>query len=132
MISLAGLQPDQDIKIEYIGLREGEKLFEELFDKTEQRLAAVTDGVLGAISQPMAYAVLERAFREIDKAGSHGDAATVRRLIKNLLPSYVGADEGAAAAEDDDKLLVNGAARAQEAATPRVGGQFLDRGAPLS
>lgn len=94
MISLAGLRPDLDIKIKTIGLRDGEKLFEELFDQAEQRLPAVTDGVLGALSQPIAYSVLKRAFEELAKAGSHGDPLTVRRLIKTLLPSYAGAEEG--------------------------------------
>jgi FlaA1/EpsC-like NDP-sugar epimerase len=35
MIRLAGLVPDQDIKIEYVGLRPGEKLYEEVITKGE-------------------------------------------------------------------------------------------------
>ena len=35
MIRLSGLEPDVDIKIEYTGLRPGEKLYEELLLKAE-------------------------------------------------------------------------------------------------
>jgi len=36
MIKMAGLEPDQDIKIEYTGIRPGEKLSEALFSKNEK------------------------------------------------------------------------------------------------
>ncbi|MCH7593679.1 MAG: polysaccharide biosynthesis protein, partial [Chloroflexi bacterium] len=35
LITLHGLEPDKDIRIEYIGLRDGEKLHEELVGKNE-------------------------------------------------------------------------------------------------
>lgn len=38
MIKLSGLEPDKDIKIEYTGLRPGEKLFEELLSSEEEIL----------------------------------------------------------------------------------------------
>jgi O-antigen biosynthesis protein WbqV len=45
MIRLAGLRPDEDIKISYTGLRPGEKLHEELFADAEELIPSAADGV---------------------------------------------------------------------------------------
>ncbi len=45
VIRLAGLRPDQDIKITYTGLRAGEKLHEELFAEAEELIPSAADGV---------------------------------------------------------------------------------------
>lgn len=45
MIRLAGLKPDEDIKITYTGLRPGEKLHEELFAASEELMPSAVDGV---------------------------------------------------------------------------------------
>lgn len=45
MIRLAGLRPNEDIKIAYTGLRPGEKLHEELFADSEELIPSAADGV---------------------------------------------------------------------------------------
>jgi O-antigen biosynthesis protein WbqV len=45
IIRLAGLRPDEDIKITYTGLRPGEKLHEELFADAEELMPSAVDGV---------------------------------------------------------------------------------------
>jgi len=45
IIRLAGLKPDEDIKIIYTGLRPGEKLHEELFADAEELIPSAADGV---------------------------------------------------------------------------------------
>jgi len=88
MIRLAGLRPDQDIKIVFTGLRPGEKLYEELFDRDEQRMPAVVDGVLVAVSQPINLEILRRVFDELQAASLRDDDEAVQRLIRHLLPGY--------------------------------------------
>ncbi len=45
MIRLAGLRPEEDVKIVYTGLRKGEKLHEELFADAEELIPSAADGV---------------------------------------------------------------------------------------
>ncbi len=42
MISLAGFEPEKDIRIEYTGLRPGEKLYEEVLSNKREYGAYVT------------------------------------------------------------------------------------------
>ncbi len=90
MIRLANLRPDKDIKIEYIGLRPGEKMYEELFDTNEQRTTTDSNQILAAISQPMDGAVLRRSVATLEEAAKKGDDDAVVRLLKTIVPGYTG------------------------------------------
>ena len=70
MIRLSGLDPDRDVKINIVGLRPGEKLFEEFFDASERRLPAVTAGVFGAASKPIP---LDRVVQGLDTLSDAAD-----------------------------------------------------------
>ena len=90
LIRLAGLRPDLDVEIKIIGLRPGEKLYEELFDDEEERLPAAVDGVLLAASRPIDVGILQRVFDELAVACEHHDREALERLIAHVLPSYRG------------------------------------------
>jgi O-antigen biosynthesis protein WbqV len=88
MIRLAGLRPGVDVDIAFTGLRPGEKLFEELFDETEQRADSTLKGILVARSQPIEQKLLNRVFGELFQAAERNDTTTIKRLIKHVLSSY--------------------------------------------
>jgi FlaA1/EpsC-like NDP-sugar epimerase len=88
MIRLAGMRPDIDVKIEFTGLRPGEKLYEELFDEGEQRLEAGLQGMFVAISKSINREVLRRLFDELASASRRQDRVTLLRLLAHAVPSY--------------------------------------------
>ncbi|MDX6752460.1 nucleoside-diphosphate sugar epimerase/dehydratase [Geminicoccaceae bacterium 1502E] len=88
MIRLAGLEPEKDVAISIVGLRPGEKLYEELFDTAEQRLPAVVPGVMGAVFRSIEIERLLRAFEELGEAARQGDEAAIRAVIARIIPGY--------------------------------------------
>lgn len=85
MIRLAGLEPDLDVGIEIVGLRPGEKLFEELFDSREEQLPSGMPGVFEAVSHVVPQAVLQGAFDQLEEATGLGDDKACRAIASALL-----------------------------------------------
>ena len=73
VIRLAGMRPDVDVKIEFTGLRPGEKLYEELFDEAEERMVGGVEGIFVAISKSINLEVLRRLFEELATASRQQD-----------------------------------------------------------
>ena len=88
MIRMAGKVPGQDIKIEFIGIRPGEKLFEELFDRDEVVQPAGFAGVTCAIPHPVPIPRLRAALLTLERSARSGDAAAVRRGLAELVPGF--------------------------------------------
>lgn len=86
MIRLAGYIPDKDIKIEFVGCRPGEKLFEELFDDSERRVASPVPGVLGAIPNPVPSQLLRDNFSRLGDCAERGDVEGMFEIIGEVLP----------------------------------------------
>jgi FlaA1/EpsC-like NDP-sugar epimerase len=90
MIRLAGLVPDQDIMIDYVGLRPGEKLSEALFHEQEQLVPTESDGILLARPRAADYAVLARALDELEEAARARRTDHVLALLQHLVPEFQG------------------------------------------
>ena len=67
MIILSGLKPDEDIKIKFIGLRPGEKLFEELFNAQENYAVTRHERIFIAPDTNRDDTVVERELAELAK-----------------------------------------------------------------
>ena len=94
MIRLAGLVPDKDVRIDIVGLRPGEKLYEELFDSSETRLASPLPGIFAAEPVSIELSHLNAVFDRLAAAAATDDAIAVRAIIAEVLRS---AHEGAPA-----------------------------------
>jgi O-antigen biosynthesis protein WbqV len=88
MIRLAGLVPDQDVKIEFIGLRLGEKLHEELFHDSEAAMPTVNPSLRLAAPRTADYAVLARSIDELDEQARSVNEIRVLDLLQRLVPEY--------------------------------------------
>ncbi len=90
LIKLSGYTPDVDIKIEYTGLRPGEKLFEEML-MDEEGLKETANHMIH-IGKPIAmdYEVFQKGLDEL-KEVCEKDAADdeIRTHVKNLVPTYI-------------------------------------------
>ena len=88
MISLAGLKPDVDIKIEEIGLRPGEKLYEELLNDKEKTTATVNKKIMIAKVRKYDYKDVCAAIDNIISLASKGDVHGMIYAMKEFVPEY--------------------------------------------
>lgn len=116
MIRLAGLTPDVHVKIEYVGLRPGEKLFEELFDENEERLSSTITGIFLARPNAIPLSILSKRFDEIQQQAAVGNADRVRQLVHKLV-AYRPQNE-AGVPQEADRGIIGAAAPAAPAAVP--------------
>jgi FlaA1/EpsC-like NDP-sugar epimerase len=98
MIRLAGLRGDRDIKIEFIGLRPGEKLHEELFHSAEPLMPTANPAIRLAAPRTADYAMLVRSIDELEENARLRREDRVVRLLERLVPEYRRSAPGPSAA----------------------------------
>lgn len=89
LIRLSGLEPDKDIKIEYTGIRDGEKLYEELLTAEEGTDVTEFDKIMVARKSgfPVDFTKKLDNLFEVARAGNPNG---IRAIIYSLVPSYKG------------------------------------------
>ncbi len=88
MIVLAGLVPDKDVRIVYTGLRPGEKLFEELFDRSECVEPTCHPKIKRAVWRGSLPLEWDRALKELEASLHCQDPKRMLDALKALVPSY--------------------------------------------
>jgi len=88
LITLSGLKPYTDIPIEFIGLRAGEKLSEELFLNIEKDKATKHNKIY--IAQPDEFnpSLLRRKIKELERLSNLMAEDKIIEKIKEILPHY--------------------------------------------
>ncbi len=88
MIRLAGKKPDEDVKIEFVGLRPGEKLHEELFYANETLMPTKASGIRLAAPRSIDYAMLARSLDELTEHTRERREDRLMALLRALVPEY--------------------------------------------
>ncbi len=88
LITLSGFRPDEDIKIEFVGMRPGEKLYEELAIEGEgvARTAHPKIGVWGNIA--VDFDMLVRAIDALIAGADRFSRNEIRDALKQLVPEF--------------------------------------------
>ena len=84
LIELSGLRVDHDIRIEFTGLRAGEKMFEELFLDCENHPRTSHDKIFIARS-PAAASFHDHELQALIHAAGEGDRARTRQLLARFV-----------------------------------------------
>lgn len=88
MIRLAGFIPEKDIKIKSIGLRPGEKLFEELLNNQSVNLPTYHEKIMIVKESNDQYDYVSKQVDEIIIVAQEYKSIKIVKKIKNLVPEY--------------------------------------------
>lgn len=88
MIKLAGLKPEEDIKITYTGLRKGEKLYEELFYFSENAVKTAHESIYLASPGFVDIAILRAGLEKLVTACRERKTAEAKQMLKGLVPEF--------------------------------------------
>jgi FlaA1/EpsC-like NDP-sugar epimerase len=97
LVRLSGKEPGKDIEIVFTGLREGEKLYEELITqgegivttKHEKIMVLRPDGWNGRNNQAEFTQWLEKSLEDLGRIANTHDSHAIKEKLHEILPEYV-------------------------------------------
>ncbi|MCK4309308.1 MAG: polysaccharide biosynthesis protein, partial [Candidatus Atribacteria bacterium] len=91
LIRLSGFVPDEDIEIKFVGLRPGEKLFEELLTKKERSRVLGDTGhekIFIAQIEEVDREKLEKDIKELEGLAKEMDSEGIVKKLQEIVPNY--------------------------------------------
>jgi FlaA1/EpsC-like NDP-sugar epimerase len=95
LIRLSGLEPEVDIPIEFIGLRPGEKLYEELITADENAQPTRHPKILMLKGSACDLNLLNGKIRELSNLAAAQNAGLIRSKLQEIVPDYAPSDPSA-------------------------------------
>ena len=89
MIRLAGYTPEKDIRIEFTGLRPGEKLYEELLNQKETTLPTSNKKIMVARVREFDFDEVSKDIDQLITTTRLGKPFTTVKLMKQLVPEFI-------------------------------------------
>jgi FlaA1/EpsC-like NDP-sugar epimerase len=87
-IRLSGFIPHKEIKIMFTGMRPGEKLYEELFDKSEKIIPTFHKKIFMAVPEAPPITVLDGYIANLDRVIQDYSVDRVVPIIQKIVPSF--------------------------------------------
>ncbi|MDY6793350.1 MAG: nucleoside-diphosphate sugar epimerase/dehydratase [Thermodesulfobacteriota bacterium] len=88
LIRLSGFEPDVDIKIEYIGLRPGEKLYEELITEGENVVPTGHEKIMVLKGMECNLQTLNGQIEDLTALAPKQDEGRIKTKLKEIVPEY--------------------------------------------
>lgn len=88
LIELSGLKPDEDIEIQFAGLRPGEKLYEELSHKGENVTPTTHPKILRFVAEPEQFDRVAKMLEEMHQELHSAEPAQLKMMLKKAVPEY--------------------------------------------
>ncbi len=89
LIKLTGREPDSDIEIHYVGLRAGEKLFEELITEGEGIVATPHEKIMVLRGETeMSCRILSERLEHLAHHANRLDSRSIKEVLQQIVPEY--------------------------------------------
>jgi FlaA1/EpsC-like NDP-sugar epimerase len=88
LIRLSGFEPDVDIKIDYIGLRPGEKLYEELITEGEGIVRTSHVKIMALRGDVCNLMHLNAKIKKLTKFSAEQNTAKIKETLKEIVTDY--------------------------------------------